>query len=319
MTSLLARARSWEAGEAVAGHVAVLDGGADSPAVTIEVWNSPLDVAAGRRLLLYNPGSGKPRTDNARTASALARAGYVVVALDDVEVAPETSSVTTPLAFDFRSAEAYRTTLHQADRKVEAQARRLSLVLDRLGALAASPDAPAWLAELDLEQVGAIGWSLGGATAAEASIADRRIRAVANLDGWLFGAAAQGGVTVPYLLVLSDFPIPDDDDLEAVDAAHRYESRLTRRDLEEERRLIARPGSMGFRLIGGVHENLSDLAHGFDFWRAWWRLDPVKAKHEVDKCLAAFFDFHLRDRRDAGKPMPDCASSQLERLFTLDW
>ncbi|GGF54365.1 hypothetical protein GCM10007301_12350 [Azorhizobium oxalatiphilum] len=314
--ALLSRARAGAADATAARHVVVLEGPAGSQRITAELWSPPPGSSTGK-VLLYTPGSGQPRTDNAHTAAALAGMGFTVAALDDVETAPETRAATTPLQFDFSSGAAYELTLRDADIKVAAQAARLPAALDRLTALAAGERPPDWLAGLDLGRVGAFGWSLGGSTAADASITDRRIRAVANLDGWLFGAAAQGGVRVPYLLVLSDYPFPNDADLAAEDASRRYQSRLTRRDLEEERRLIARPGSAGYRLVGGVHENLSDLALGFGFWRTWRRLDPLKGKQEVDACLAGFFRFHL-DAAGAGAP-PPCASPHMERLLTLGW
>ncbi|MGU3496025.1 hypothetical protein ACLBXM_18445 [Xanthobacteraceae bacterium A53D] len=315
-TALLSRAfgRFAVAGEGVVRDHLVLWGGAGEPALTAEVWSGALHPPAGRRLLLYTPGSGQPRTDNARTAVALARAGYVVVALDDVELAPETRAHWPALDFDFSSAEAYAETLARADRKVEAQARRLSVALDRLTTLAARRDAPEWLKGLDLQWAGAFGWSLGGASAAEASITDPRIRATANLDGWLFGAAARGEVRAPYLLILSDYPFPTAADLDAAQAAHRYQSRLTRRDLDEERRLIARPGSAGFRLVGGIHEMLSDRGFEPAFWRSWRQVDPAQAKRAMEGCLAGFFAHHLAGAAVRSEAPPDCASARLERL-----
>lgn len=294
--------------------------------ITVDIWHLAIDAhapdGASRTpaLLLYTPGSGKARTDNAATAAALARLGYVVIALDDIERMPGSAAAgVTPLLFDFTSEAAYHTTLVHADEKVHRQALRLVEVLDRLMALQRTPDRPAWLDDLPLDRVGAFGWSLGGSTSAEASVLDPRIAAVANLDGWLFGQAAIGAVRAPYLLLLSDFPFPSDADLDDPVAARRYEARLTRRDLTEEQRLVQRPGSLGMRLAGAVHENLSDLALGIGFWRSWTRVDPVRTKALIDACLAAFFDHHLRGTPPAGCLLRDYRAGGDQRFNTIAW
>ncbi|MDR6955765.1 dienelactone hydrolase [Ancylobacter sp. 3268] len=323
--------RSMEAAErGVVHQTLVLEQGAGGHAaqpITIDVWRAWVkqgdfsDVGGSETaLLLYTPGSGKQRTDNATTAAALARLGYVVVALDDVEQAPElVSAGVKPLLFDFTSEAAYKLTLDSADEKVHQQALRLVEVLDRLAELRRQPDRPSWLETVSLDRVGAFGWSLGGSTAAEASVLDPRIIAVANLDGWLFGRAAYGAVRVPYLVMLSDFPLPSDAEPDDATPARRYETLLTRRDLTEEFRLVQRPGSLGIRLVGAVHENLSDFALGLGFWRSWLRADPVRTKATIDACLAAFFDHHLRGRPPAGCLDESYIADGVQRFRTIEW
>ncbi|MCB4769598.1 hypothetical protein LGR54_13350 [Ancylobacter sp. Lp-2] len=302
-------------------------GGHTAERITIDIWRARVEQddfsdvgGSGTALLFYTPGSGKQRTDNATTAAALARLGYVVVALDDVEQVPElVSAGVRPLLFDFTSEAAYKITLDSADEKVHRQALRLVEVLDRLAELRRRPDGPSWLESVSLDRVGAFGWSLGGSTAAEASVLDPRIIAVANLDGWLFGRAAHGAVTAPYLLMLSDFPFPSDAEADDATPARRYEARLTRRDLTEEFQLVQRPGSLGIRLVGAVHENLSDFALGLSFWRSWLRADPVRTKAIIEACLASFFDHHLRGRLPAGCLEEAYIADGVQRFRTIEW
>ncbi|MBS7536700.1 hypothetical protein KHC28_23875 [Ancylobacter sonchi] len=302
-------------------------GGSVADRITIDIWR-PLavhghssDSGEGKvALLLYTPGSGKLRTDNATTAAALAGLGYVVVALDDIERAPELAAAgVKPLLFDFTSETAYNVTLDSGDEKVHQQALRLIEVLDRLAKLRRRPDGPSWLDTVVLDRVGAFGWSLGGSTAAEASVLDSRIVAVANLDGWLFGRAAHGAVSAPYLLMLSDFPFPSDVELDHATPALRYEARLTHRDLTEEFRLVQRPGSLGIRLVGAVHENLSDFALGLSFWRTWLRADPVRTKAVIEACLAVFFDHYLRGKIPAGCLEEGYTADGVQRFRTSEW
>src|SRR5690606_15810825 len=55
---------------------------------------------------------------------------------------------------------------------------------------------------LDLDNIGAFGWSRGGATSFQASVDDARIKAAVNIDGTMFGRSIeQTGSTRPLLLL----------------------------------------------------------------------------------------------------------------------
>jgi hypothetical protein len=77
-------------------------------------------------------------------------------------------------------------------------ARTASILLDALQEL--DGDSAVWANRLDLSNVGIMGFSLGGAVAAEATQTDFRYVAAANLAGPI-GARL---VTVPYLVMLSE-------------------------------------------------------------------------------------------------------------------
>ena len=87
--------------------------------------------------------------------------------------------------------------------RVRRQAEKALRGLDLLTACAAGAKNSVWKSSLDYTHVGFLGFSFGGATAAEASALDSRIAAVANLDGNFFGQAFTGGVRAPYLFVMS--------------------------------------------------------------------------------------------------------------------
>jgi predicted dienelactone hydrolase len=135
-------------------------------------------------VVLYQPGFGDVRALGNGLVSDLASRGYIVVTMDDTyeaaEVAFPGGRIVTP-----RPNQSYVDSVRIADAR---------FVLNELASLASgrNPDAehrtlPNGLsAALDLNKVGMFGHSLGGATAAKAMAADRRIGAGINLDGSIF-------------------------------------------------------------------------------------------------------------------------------------
>jgi dienelactone hydrolase len=245
-------------------------------------------------ILLYAPWNGGVKDDNASTAAELASHGYVVIAIDDIDRDPRpptTPDDGQPLTFDTSSAEAFKTTLRIGDRKVRRQAEKALAALNRLKTCTNAD----WRARIQFDRVGFFGFSLGGATAAEAGTFDPRVVAVANLDGWLFGRAAFGALDKPYMVILCEhsvFPVPRQ--LQSSNPNKRFEAALTARDLREETRLANRPGGFGFRVLECFHENLSDEVFKGRFFMAWLLTNPYRVKAIRDAYLLAFFDTYLR-------------------------
>jgi hypothetical protein len=153
--------------------------------VTQAGQGAPAARSAGKSpVVLYQPGFGDVRELGTGPVSDLASHGYIVVTMDDTyeaaEVAFPGGRIVTP-----RPNQSYVDMVRIADTR---------FVLDELAKLASggNPDAehrtlPKGLgAALDLKKVGMFGHSLGGATAAKAMAADRRIGAGINLDGSMF-------------------------------------------------------------------------------------------------------------------------------------
>lgn len=246
-------------------------------------------------ILLYAPGGGHGRDDNASTATELASHGYVVMAIDDVEHGPSPpiaiGEIPQPLAFDFASAEAFKNTLRNHDRKARVEAETALKALDRFEACANA----GWRARVRFDRVGFFGYSFGGASAAEAGTLDPRVAAVANLDGWLWGDAVFGALQTPYMVILIKEDIfPGPGLLQSRDPNKRYFATLAQRDLREEVRLANRPDGFGFRICTAYHENLCDQIFSRRFFKTWLFADPYRIKSIRDTYLTAFFETYLR-------------------------
>ncbi len=125
------------------------------------------------------PGWGNPMALSTALALDLASNGYVVVAVDP-ELGTEDGS---HLPADTANP-----------------ARRLDQVAAALDYVT-GPDIAAVAGRIDRKKVAVGGHSIAGAIAFQTSIADARVHAVFDLDGWLHGPALTTPVKVPALMI----------------------------------------------------------------------------------------------------------------------
>lgn len=144
----------------------------------------------GLPILLYSPGLGSTRFENVPLFEELASHGYIVVATDHAY----TSGADHPITGASK--------LEEIDSSIITQAGDLSFLLDHMTALHADPGSP-FHERLNTERVGTLGFSLGGATAAQALALDPRFKAGMNLDGSFGGTIPESGIPSPFLYLLS--------------------------------------------------------------------------------------------------------------------
>lgn len=250
--------------------------------------NAPLATLPNQfPVVLYAPSWASKRDDNTVRTANLASHGYVVVAFDDVAHDPEnTTGPEGPdrtSGIDFTSAESYARTRPLADARVAREARKASLILDRLTA-----DAQ-WGQRLALSRVGFVGFSFGGAAAAETALSDQRIVAVVNLDGWVFGEALRKGVKCPYLVFWSDTQLYYSDP-----SVTEAERRMSRDYERYEQQQLLLPHKYGFMISGVTHLDFTDRTAYRDLE---YKFDRVQIRNAVDAYLLDFLGVYLHGRQ----------------------
>jgi predicted dienelactone hydrolase len=90
------------------------------------------------------------------------------------------------------------------ERLINIRAADSSFVLDQLSRLTRLDPSSPLAGHLDLQHVGIIGRSIGGATAVQVTAADPRFKVAVNLDGKLFGAQSAAHLNRPLLWIQSD-------------------------------------------------------------------------------------------------------------------
>ena len=101
----------------------------------------------------------------------------------------------------------YLGTLHRTDIALRRWVDDTRLVLDRLQSLPANSVASRLAARLDMSRIGVFGHSMGGVTAAQFCLEDRRCKAAMNLDGIpQYGTMIDQVMPKPFLMVYSARP-----------------------------------------------------------------------------------------------------------------
>ncbi|MER8041443.1 alpha/beta hydrolase [Streptomyces sp. NPDC094032] len=185
------------------GSVSVGDPGAARALAGMDTYSeSGVRPAPGKHpLVLLSPGFGAPRFTLTNLAEDLASRGYVVASVDH---AYETSGTALP---DGRILTCVACKALDEDGVhgsvvTAARAGDMRFLLDRL-----TGPRPVWryAATIDRSRIGMAGHSIGGAAAATAMLADRRIDAGVNMDGSFWDTLpAKGLGGRPFLMLGTD-------------------------------------------------------------------------------------------------------------------
>lgn len=159
-------------------------------------------------VVLLRAGAAAQITQYTCLAEDLASHGYVVVGFDApyrtfTTVFPDGRVISRAAQNNVELAGGVRQ-VKLATKLSQAWSSDMSYALDQLEELNASDPSGRFNGRLDLQRVGVLGHSLGGATALEFCHDDLRCKAGIDLDGLPLGDIAQEGVTQPFMFLLSD-------------------------------------------------------------------------------------------------------------------
>jgi predicted dienelactone hydrolase len=155
-------------------------------------------------VLLFSPGLSIPREEYTALSADLASRGFVVVALS----VPYESSVSVLAGGKVVGQTTHPDVMgpppHRAlERLIDIRAADSRFVLDQLGRLGQLEPRSPLVGHLDLQDVGIVGHSLGGATAVQVMASDSRFRVGVDLDGKLFGTEPAARLGRPFLWIQS--------------------------------------------------------------------------------------------------------------------
>ena len=259
-------------------------------------------------VLIYNHGAGWPRFSATFVTEALASHGYVVFGVDHPGL-DRTVLFSDGTAFNADTLRGpppdpkqdLRTATAQSMEFLDAVAFPIWIedsrfVLDQVEALNRAPGP--FRGRLDLDRIGMLGWSFGGAAAIEMLRTDPRVKAAVNHDGRLFGGAMSKPIGRPFML----FHHGGDDTASAPEANRPLirEMAVLIRGLDSTARTRATGDWYDVTIAKTNHGHFSDLPLFMALFKDTTLLAGRRGHEIISAYTLAFFDRYLRG---SGSPL----------------
>jgi len=138
---------------------------------------------------------------------------------------------------------------------------------------------------VDLQKIGLLGWSFGGASSAQAAIMDKRVKAVINLDGTTVGDLLEKPLNVPFMFL---------------DRDNRSRPEYLLKNLRNDTYVI--------NVNGTTHFNFTDMALYSipEVEKIMGDINGLRGIEIINAHTLAFFEKHLKDNK----------TSTLDRLLS---
>lgn len=245
-------------------------------------------------LIVYFDGWPEDKTQNVNLILELVSRGFAVASVT-------WHGIDRPLV-EYSSDAAMQRSVDLDHERTRAHARDGMAVLDMLGSLDASAQGR-FAGTLDTQHAGALGFSFGGAVAAQLARVDPRVRSAVNLDGRHWAEGLESGVSKPYMFICETLIVPSDADVASPEPSVRYEARLDRIDYAQLDRNQAANGGIRVTLPGVAHMNFTDvpLRSPLKRFSSGGELDARRVQDITRAYVIEFFERYVRPARE---PLP---------------
>lgn len=279
------------------------------------------DTQQNYPVILFSHGGGTTMEVHASQCEDLASNGYIVVAIEHTYVAGAT------LFPDKIVSARDATTMFDAPDPIDIinqiMVEDAQFILDTLSEMNEGTIPSLFKARLNLQEIGAIGQSLGGAVAYNLAINDKRVKAAINLDGSVYITPGEEPQTMAPFLMLAN----DEYHVQAIQNRQSLMKKL--KDMDEEMRNItldiyggeeayyrdyekslqnvtglydvAKESRNLYTIEGSAHMKFADIGlfMGISQLRELvginGSLDPARCLEITEAVTVAFFDQHLKD------------------------
>lgn len=174
--------------------------------LTLVKTNSKEDLRLSEKepsypVILFSHGAGTTMEVQTSQSEDLASHGYIVMTIDHPYVSAAT--VFPDRIVSAKEATANFNTVEPAEIITQIMADDATFVIDKLSDMNAGKIDSTFAGKLNLEQIGVIGHSVGGAVAYNLALNDRRVKAAINLDGRVFIAPKENSAQMDRFLMLA--------------------------------------------------------------------------------------------------------------------
>jgi hypothetical protein len=238
-------------------------------------------------VLLFSPMWNSGRSPYAFLYEMLASNGFVVAAVEHV---PDYDRD----ADDFETLEQ----MHELDARATRRALDLQFVLNRITELNSDDAGKLFTGKIDLDRVGALGHSFGGAASVEACYLDKRFKSAVNLDGADYGTVAYDGTPQPIFYFLSDGLRDVTPLLHSKNKHERENGLMEQLDRDRKVKWLHQYGGYYLRILNSLHLDFTDrpLYSRMKRFTKTSGLDPAFEEEVYDKYVLAFFEKTLNGK-----------------------
>ncbi|MFL6604093.1 MAG: hypothetical protein ACJ8R9_22575 [Steroidobacteraceae bacterium] len=273
-------------------------------------------------VVIYFDGWPEDKVQNIALIRELASRGFAVASLQYLPATADASAaqMRAQLAremVEYTSAAAFEHSVQLDHSRARTHARDAIAVLDALAAFDAQAGSR-FAGRLGAQRAGTLGFSYGGAIAAEASRLDPRIRAVINMDGRHWGDTLHEGVERPYMFICEELQMPTAAALSSPDPMTRYEARLDQVDYSRLAANLQALGGIRVTITGMAHMNFTDVPLRSPLRRLSFggAIDPHRAQQIIQTYVLEFFSRYLTAARP---PALDSPLPQFPEVRVQSW
>ncbi len=274
------------------------------------------DAESRYPVLIFSHGMNGYRNQNMYQMEELASHGYIVVAADYAYEAA--ASVYPDGRVALSKISSSLTSNAQYEEHIPLWTTDATFVLDQVEKLNRNDETGRFTGKIDLDRIGMLGHSFGGAVTVQMLKKDPRVKAALSMDGGFYGPpVSEKGFGKPFLMMYSDeiysmVMTSYDDVAKRMNGASREAFEAPREEYKYKSRNALAGGGLSLLIPGSKHASYSDLAL-FSPLLGLSGPDPRRDHRIVNEFSVAFFDRYLKGKKDSS--LEDLAAKYPEVNF----
>ncbi|WP_442602016.1 alpha/beta hydrolase family protein [Paenibacillus sp. KN14-4R] len=253
-------------------------------------------------VLIFSHGMNGYRNQNTFQVEELASHGYIVVGIDYAYESAASMYPDGKVALS--KVDRNLTSNSQYESHIPLWTADATFVLNQLEKLNQYDTAGRFAGKMDLDRVGMLGHSFGGAVTLQMIKNDLRVKAAVSMDGGFYGpSVSEKGLGKPLLMMYSDETYSRvmtkyEDVAGKLGNVTREAFEAPRKEYIEKSRNALAGGGLSILIPGSKHASFSDLSL-FSPMLGLSSSDPRRDHRIVNAFSVAFFDHYLKGKSDS--------------------